>query len=91
MTFIDDVREIAKTENGKRLFTSLLEMTGADEVRCYQDARYEAYQSGKREVGMEIYNALCSSREGLDVIYEWRQAKDKKPKAAKDEFYDNFL
>ena len=90
MTFIDDIREVAKTESGKRLFIALLEATGAGEARCYRDARYEAYQNGKREVGMDIYNALCSSREGLDVIYQWRLKEMEKPTATIDEFYDNF-
>ncbi|MBQ1182436.1 MAG: hypothetical protein IIX53_02075 [Phascolarctobacterium sp.] len=91
MTFIEDVKEISKTEAGKRVLKALLELTGAEEVRCYNDARYEAHQNGKRYVGMEILNAMASSREGLEVLYEWRLKKLESPKATVDEFYDNFL
>ena len=91
MTFIEDIKEISKTEAGKRVLKALLELTGAEEVKCYQDARYEAHQNGKRYVGMEIMNALASSREGLDVLYEWRLKKLEAPKPSIDEFYDNFL
>lgn len=91
MTFIDDIKEVAKTESGQRVLLALLEDTGAGEVKAYQDARYEAYQNGKREVGMEIYNALCSSREGLELLYKWRLKKQETPAATIDEFYDNFV
>lgn len=91
MTFIEDLKEIAKTESGKRVLVELLKRTGAGEVRAYQDARYEAYQNGKREVGMEIYNALAASREGLEVIYQWRLKELEASEVTTDEFYDNFL
>ena len=91
MTFIEDLKEIAKTESGKRVLVTLLKRTGAGEVRAYQDARYEAYQNGKREVGMEIYNALAASREGLEVIYQWRLKELEASEVTTDEFYDNFL
>lgn len=91
MNFIDDIKEVAKTESGKRLLMTLLDRTGADEVKAYCEPRYEAYQNGKREVGMDIYNALCSSREGLDVIYEWRLKKQETPVADTRGFYDNFI
>ena len=91
MTFIEDLKEIAKTESGKRVLVTLLKRTGAGEVRAYQDARYEAYQNGKREVGMDIYNALAASREGLEVIYQWRLKELEASKVTTDGFYDNFL
>ena len=91
MTFIEDLKEIAKTESGKRVLVTLLKRTGAGEVRAYQDARYEAYQNGKREVGMDIYNALAASREGLEVIYQWRLKELKASEVTTDGFYDNFL
>lgn len=91
MTFIEDLKEIAKTESGKRVLVALLKRTGAGEVRAYQDARYEAYQNGKREVGMDIYNALAASREGLEVIYQWRLKELEASEVTTDEFYDNFL
>lgn len=90
MNFVDDIKTIAKTESGKRVLMALLKQTGVSDVRLHHDARYDAYMLGKREVGMEILNALCSSREGLDLVYDWRLTEQVAPEASDDEFYNNF-
>lgn len=86
--YLQDLEDIMQTDGGRRFIYRLLDDCNADSADLCQDA----YNLGRRSVGMKLLQDIRSLPEGLNLEMAMRiEARAQPQKESRDDIYDKFV
>ncbi len=86
--YLQDLEDIMQTDGGRRFIYRLLDDCYADSADLCQDA----YNLGRRSVGMKLLQDIRSLPEGLNLEMAMRiEARAQPQKERRDDLYDKFV
>lgn len=86
--YLQDLEDIMQTDGGRRFIYRLLDDCNADSADLCQDA----YNLGRRSVGMKLLQDIRSLPEGLNLEMAMRiEARAQPQKEIRDDLYDKFV
>ena len=86
--YLQDLEDIMQTDGGRRFIYRLLDDCNADSADLCQDA----YNLGRRSVGMKLLQDIRSLPEGLNLEMAMRiEARAQPQKEWRDDLYDKFI